>query len=52
MKRLLALITQNTTATRQTAESWIDAKAAPATPLYVSDAGTGTVGTYAFPKAT
>jgi hypothetical protein len=42
-------IPQATTATPQTAESWIDAKA-PATLLYVSDAGTGTVGVYAFPK--
>jgi hypothetical protein len=42
-------ISQATT-TPQTAESWIDAKAAPATLLYVSDAGTGTVGVYAFPK--
>jgi hypothetical protein len=43
-------IPQTSTTTPQNAESWIDAKAAPATLLYVSDAGTGTVGIYAFPK--
>jgi hypothetical protein len=43
-------VPQAMTTTPQSAESWIDAKAAPATLLYVSDAGTGTVGVYAFPK--
>jgi hypothetical protein len=52
MKKLLALTPQNSTTTPQTAESWIDAKAARDTLLYVSDARTGTVGVHSFSKAT